>query len=82
MTDTRSAWGWGLACVHASGQVLDTWFPDPRLGPASTDDPPAEVAAARGDDPVRGTRTEPVLVEIDLDAPRPAPPTPTCGCTC
>ncbi|MBP8919870.1 MAG: 2,3,4,5-tetrahydropyridine-2,6-dicarboxylate N-succinyltransferase [Micropruina sp.] len=69
MTDTRSAWGWGLACVHASGQVLDTWFPDPRLGPASTDDPPAEVAAARGDDPVRGTRTEPVLVEIDLDAP-------------
>ena len=39
MTDTRSAWGWGLASVHASGQVLDTWYPAPQLGLAAADAP-------------------------------------------
>lgn len=29
---SRTAWGWGLASVHSSGQILDTWYPDPRLG--------------------------------------------------
>ena len=49
MTDaTRSAWGWGLATVHSSGQVLDTWFPSPALGaPADGDVAPRELVAAQ-----------------------------------
>ena len=49
---TRSAHGWGLSTVHESGQVLDTWFPAPSLGPASADDDPPQalVAASRRDD--------------------------------
>ncbi|MFT4216469.1 MAG: 2,3,4,5-tetrahydropyridine-2,6-dicarboxylate N-succinyltransferase [Micropruina sp.] len=69
MTDTRSAWGWGLASVHASGQVLDTWFPDPQLGPSSGAAAPDRLVAAQTQDADRGVRTETVLVEIDLDAP-------------
>jgi len=57
MTSERSAWGYGLATVTTGGQVLDTWFPSPALGPAETEDPygpPAELAAAAKDDPRRG----------------------------
>ena len=68
MTDTRSAWGWGLASVHSSGQVLDTWFPDPRLGGSPSAAPPKQLVAAQTNDEERGVRTETVLVEIDLDA--------------
>lgn len=65
---TRPAHGWGLASIHDSGQILDTWFPDPLLGPATDlDAPHALVAAAQRDDE-RQVRTEPLLVEIDLDA--------------
>ena len=28
----RTAWGYGLATIAADGTVLDTWFPEPRLG--------------------------------------------------
>ncbi len=67
---TRPAHGWGLASVHASGQVLDTWFPNPTLGASTTTEPPKQlVAAALVDDEVRGVRLDPVLIEIDLDAP-------------
>ncbi len=65
---TRPAHGWGLCSVHDSGQVLDSWFPEPALGLApSGEAPPALVAAARRDEE-RQVRTEPQLVEIDLDA--------------
>ncbi len=69
MTDTRSAWGWGLASVHTSGQVLDTWFPDPQLGHASAGAPPKHLVAGQTTDQERGVLTETVLVEVDLDAP-------------
>jgi 2,3,4,5-tetrahydropyridine-2-carboxylate N-succinyltransferase len=69
MTDTRSAWGWGLASVHVSGQVLDTWYPDPRLGPAAADTPPRQLVASQLTDSDRGVSTETVLVEIELDEP-------------
>ncbi len=36
-TDVLGAYGDGLATIAADGTVLDTWFPDPKLG-----DPPAE----------------------------------------
>ena len=71
MTSTRSAWGYGLATVTTGGQVLDTWFPAPALGPAGADDPygaPAELAAAAKEDPRRGVRAQVVHVAIDLDA--------------
>lgn len=67
-TTTRSAWGWGLASVHTSGQVLDTWFPAPALGLAADEEAPADLVAVQADDPKRGVRTELVKVEIDLDA--------------
>ncbi len=68
MTDIRSAWGWGLASVHVSGQVLDTWFPDPQLGSSDGQAAPRQLIAAQANDDERGVRTEAVLVEIDLDA--------------
>lgn len=73
MTDsgelTRSAWGWGLATIHETGQMLDVWFPDPRLGQLEVGDAPESLVTAAGTDPVRDVRAEPVLVSIDLDAP-------------
>ncbi|MHB8185256.1 MAG: 2,3,4,5-tetrahydropyridine-2,6-dicarboxylate N-succinyltransferase [Dermatophilaceae bacterium] len=71
MTSERSAWGYGLATVTMNGQVLDTWFPAPALGPADAEDPygpPAELAAAAKEDPRRGVRAQVVHVVIDLDA--------------
>ena len=66
---TRPAWGWGLATVHASGQVLDTWFPAPALGTPGAEEAPDSLAGAEAGDEVRGTRTEVVRVVVDLDAP-------------
>ena len=71
MTSERSAWGYGLATVTTGGQVLDTWYPSPALGPADTEDPygpPAALAAAAKEDPRRGVRAQVVYVAIDLDA--------------
>lgn len=66
---TRPAHGWGLASVHHSGQVLDTWFPAPALGSAADREPPQALVAAGRPDDQRQVRTEAVLVEIDLDTP-------------
>ena len=65
---TRTAYGHGLATVHAAtGAVLDTWFPSPRLGePDETESAP--VLPTRHDE-ARGVRTEQVLAVIDLDLP-------------
>ena len=66
----RSACGYGLATITDGGQVLDTWFPSPVLGPR-----PEEAAAPEGLDALAGpderrrVRTEIRRVEIDLDAP-------------
>ena len=65
----RPAWGWGLASIHASGQVLDTYFPTPRLGVADDNAAPPALISAVVDDDTRGVRTEVVMVEIDLAAP-------------
>jgi 2,3,4,5-tetrahydropyridine-2-carboxylate N-succinyltransferase len=66
-TQTRTAWGHGLATLTADGQVLDTWYPAPRLGEPSGD-APAELVALAGTDAVRGVRREVVTTAIDLDA--------------
>jgi 2,3,4,5-tetrahydropyridine-2,6-dicarboxylate N-succinyltransferase len=65
----RAAWGWGLASIHASGQVLDTYFPSPRLGQADDSAAPEALISAVIDDEAREVRTQLVMVKIDLDAP-------------
>jgi 2,3,4,5-tetrahydropyridine-2,6-dicarboxylate N-succinyltransferase len=66
---TRPAHGWGLATVHESGQILDTWFPAPALGAAVDTEAPRALVAAPDADEDRGVRSELHLVEIDLDQP-------------
>ncbi|SDB80051.1 2,3,4,5-tetrahydropyridine-2-carboxylate N-succinyltransferase [Raineyella antarctica] len=69
MTDSaRTAHGWGLATVHESGQVLDTWFPAPALGDPDGSPAPAAVSSGVTTDEARRVRTEAVQVSIDLDA--------------
>jgi 2,3,4,5-tetrahydropyridine-2-carboxylate N-succinyltransferase len=69
----RQAWGWGLATVHRSGEVLDTWFPAPALGAPADGDAPPPLLDAQGTDELRGVRTEAVRVVADLDAPPTGP---------
>ena len=71
----RPAWGWGLATVHDSGEVLDTYYPNPALGlPEESDSAAPEelaiaAAGAASADPVRQVHTELVRAVIDLDQP-------------
>ncbi|MGG7509289.1 2,3,4,5-tetrahydropyridine-2,6-dicarboxylate N-succinyltransferase [Plantibacter sp. YIM 135249] len=71
-TRPTHAWGYGLATVASDGTVLDTWYPEPRLGsiPAGRDRwiAPAELEALATDDARRGVRVDIVTVEIDLEA--------------
>ena len=69
MSEHRKAWGYGLTTTATSGQVLDTWFPEPLLGerPAHAA-PPSGLAALATPDELRGVTAEVRLVEIDLDA--------------
>ena len=68
-TSARPAWAWGLATTTTSGDVLDVWYPEPRLGSPEQDAPtPAGLVAAQGDDETRGVRLEGVQTEVDLDA--------------
>ncbi len=71
MTDaTRAAWGWGLATIHASGQVLDTWFPTPALGEYDeAAKAPRELVSAQTDDADRGVEIKLVRTVIDLGQP-------------
>jgi 2,3,4,5-tetrahydropyridine-2,6-dicarboxylate N-succinyltransferase len=70
--DARTAWGYGLATIAGDGTVLDTWFPEPRLGgiPAGRERwiAPAELEELAGDDARRNVRIDIVTVEVDLDA--------------
>jgi len=69
MSSGRSAWGFGLATTTDDGAVLDTWFPQPALGPRPDGaTAPAELEALVGHDEVRQVRRELVDVEVDLDA--------------
>jgi 2,3,4,5-tetrahydropyridine-2-carboxylate N-succinyltransferase len=61
-----SAWGDGLATVTDGGRVLDVWFPAPALGrrPCDATSPPA-FESLTGADERRGTRRQPLTVQID-----------------
>lgn len=67
---TRTAYGYGLATIDATGTVLDTWFPTPTLGePPVGHGVPAELAAAEREDALRRVTVVAVFTEIDCDAP-------------
>ena len=64
---TRRASGVGLATYDATGAILDVLFPAPVLAlEPPVPDGLADLAAV---DPLRGVRTELVVVRIDLDEP-------------
>jgi 2,3,4,5-tetrahydropyridine-2-carboxylate N-succinyltransferase len=69
---SRAAWGYGLATIAGDGTVLDTWFPEPKLGsiPKGTERyiAPVEFEELVGTDPRRNVRLDFVTVDIDLDA--------------
>jgi 2,3,4,5-tetrahydropyridine-2-carboxylate N-succinyltransferase len=65
--DVRTAFGIGLATVATTGQTLDTWYPEPALGPASSTSPSAELEALVNTDTARGVHTEIVRRAINLD---------------
>ena len=68
---TSSAWGQGLATTASDGTVLDTWFPEPKLGqrPTTVDRwiAPSELEALTGADERRGVSIDFVTVDIELD---------------
>ena len=66
---SRMASGWGLASIHSSDQVLDTYFPSPRIGRADGSAAPSTLISAAVDDEARDVRTEVMHCEIDLDTP-------------
>ena len=72
MTQTRTAWGYGLATSDAGGRVLDTWYPEPALGAtpaaAAPDRSLSTLTGTHGSAGDRGVRLDIVLTEIDLDA--------------
>jgi 2,3,4,5-tetrahydropyridine-2,6-dicarboxylate N-succinyltransferase len=70
----QGAWGYGLATLsEPGGRVLDTWFPEPHLGPADAPrEAPRELEAAAGRDERRRVRTEVVLTVIGSLAEPPA----------
>jgi 2,3,4,5-tetrahydropyridine-2-carboxylate N-succinyltransferase len=71
VTETsRRAWGFGLATIAADDTVLDTWYPEPQLGPLPEGaEIPEELTALAGADERRNVRVEAVAVGVDLDAP-------------
>ncbi len=77
MTDTPGAWGFGVATTTLDGKILDTWYPEPRLGrPGPADEqPPADLSALEGEDDLRRVRrsvVRTVLTSLD-DRPADAP---------
>ena len=64
----RTAWAWGLTTLTLSGQILDAWYPRPRLGAVDSSPRPELLTAAERIDLERRVRTEVVRTEIDLDA--------------
>lgn len=65
----RQAWGWGLATVHEDGDVLDTWYPEPKLGAPGESEVPDDLyrVTEAGRDAIRNVHTEVVRTVINLD---------------
>ncbi|KAA8831064.1 2,3,4,5-tetrahydropyridine-2,6-dicarboxylate N-succinyltransferase [Bifidobacterium tissieri] len=72
MTESRKAWGWGLASIDAAGNTLDVWYPQLALGdaPAETDRPNHDFGVLAHDQAdARGVRRVPVFTVSSLDEP-------------
>jgi len=70
VTDSRQAWGFGLATLDAAGAVLDVSFPTPQLGgPPADSHVPAGLAGFEDSDDVRAVVRKVIRVVTDLDAP-------------
>ncbi|WP_457100243.1 2,3,4,5-tetrahydropyridine-2,6-dicarboxylate N-succinyltransferase [Microbacterium sp. P5_E9] len=73
MSDQRWVWGIGLATTAADGTILDTWFPEPKIGkiPLGLDPsmPPEDLERLAVADARRAVSVDVVTIEIDLDAP-------------
>ena len=71
--DERRAWGYGLTTTDSGGRVLDTWFPEPALGPLpATAAAPHELVSLTGSQENASERRVSLDVavrEIDLDEP-------------
>lgn len=67
------AWGHGLATFDQSGEILDTWYPEPQLGSAPADDSqwfaPSSIEGMAHEDKLREVTTRPIRTEIDLTLP-------------
>lgn len=67
------AWGHGLATFDKSGEILDTWYPEPQLGSAPADDSqwfaPPSIEGMAYEDKLREVTTRPIRTEIDLTLP-------------
>jgi 2,3,4,5-tetrahydropyridine-2,6-dicarboxylate N-succinyltransferase len=71
-TATRTAHGVGLMTVHRSGQVLDAWYPSPRLGAPPDGDtaaPSEGLDDLVGADPDRSVTRQVERCAINLDTP-------------
>ena len=69
LPESRKAWGHGLATVAEDGTVLDTWYPEPRLGNTPGEPAPEPLAQLARKFPERRVHTDVVTLSIDLDAP-------------
>ena len=67
MSNAKTVSGYGIATVGKSGNVLDVWFPAPKLGALSTES--GELNTLAKDDNLRGVVRKVVSLEIDLTAP-------------
>ena len=66
----RTAWGYGLATITSSGATLDTWYPEPHLGPAPEDAmTPDTLWPLAVTDDARRVRRQVVRTVVDLDSP-------------
>lgn len=67
------AWGYGLETRDSSGIILDTWFPEPALGPIPADRDrwiaPSHIAELAGEDPRRNVAISVVTIESVLSEP-------------
>lgn len=65
------AWGMGLATISADGTILDTYYPEPQLGPAPLGDEvylmDKAFDALIGKDPRRNVEVKAVRTEINLN---------------
>ena len=71
MTESRTAWGWGLASIDAAGNTLDVWYPTLKLGEAPGEE--SRTGHAFGslvheEADARGVRRVPVFTVSSLDS--------------